>query len=331
MARKRIGMVGYYGYGNYGDELFMKVFKKVFYDCELVVMQDMQKRPFYHDGLEEKIASCDALIIGGGDLVIGNYWTDQYFEKPFLQKPIYIHGVGVPTWSGEKADVVERLASFFKHASIKHINVRDVESARWIKAKLEPAVPIEVTTDMVCALDLPAGIRHMDGKIFGLISRRQTPGEIKYANIRALCDKARALGYRVKNIVLGTGIDRADDLQGLAEFDYPDMDTVGSENLDDLTREIGGCDVIASMKFHGCVVSLMYGIPAITLITTDKFRNLYRAIERPELVGHHTHANLADRLTPFVPVIPRLTRQFLRRDAQEGLNRLRRKVMDEVE
>jgi polysaccharide pyruvyl transferase WcaK-like protein len=155
------------------------------------------------------------------------------------------------------------------------------------------------------------------------------PGEIHWKNVTALCDKARSLGYEVKNIILGTGGDRTDDLVGLAEFPYPHMRTVQSENLVELTREIGSCDVIASMKFHGCVVSTLYGIPAITTITTDKFRNFFQAIERPELIAHHTHTNLADRLAPFMARIPRLTRDHLRRSAIGGLAELRRAMLDE--
>ncbi|MBN9539401.1 MAG: hypothetical protein BGN99_20965 [Alphaproteobacteria bacterium 65-37] len=329
MKRPRIGLIGYYGYGNYGDELFHVVFRKIFHDCDLVTMQDNQTRPYYNKDLKEKIASMDCLLIGGGDLVIGSYWTDQYFEDPFLAKPIYIHGVGVPTWSREDPKIVERLAKFFRHKSVRHINVRDQESRAWIEEKLAPSVPVTVTSDMVCALDIPNPPKRQGPPVFGLITRKQMPGEIHWKNVTALCDKARSLGYEVKNIILGTGGDRTDDLVGLAEFPYPHMRTVQSENLVELTREIGSCDVIASMKFHGCVVSTLYGIPAITTITTDKFRNFFQAIERPELIAHHTHTNLADRLAPFMARIPRLTRDHLRRSAIGGLAELRRAMLDE--
>jgi polysaccharide pyruvyl transferase WcaK-like protein len=332
MKRARVGLVGYYGYGNYGDELFSLVFRKVFHDCELIPLQDNTVRPFYGENIEEKVDSVDCILIGGGDLIIGNYWSDQYFEEAFLAKPVYIHGVGVPTWSGEKPEVVERLAAFFQHPSVRHIGVRDRESAVWIEQKLKPVVPVQVSCDMICSLDLPKVSKPSGSRVFGLITRRQAPGEIQWHNVANLCNKAVELGYEIKTIVLGTGPERQSDLEGLSEeFPYEDMRIYESDDLWDLTREIGSCDVIASMKFHGCVVSMMYGIPAIGMITTDKFRNLFNYIERPDLIAHHTHEDLPDRLGHFMASIPHLTRSHLREQAVQGLVRLRHALLGELD
>jgi hypothetical protein len=89
MGKPRIGMVGYYGYGNYGDELFLEVFGKYLSDFEFVFLQDQLERPFFTKPLDKKVETLDAILIGGGDIVIPNYWSDQYFEDVFLRKPVY--------------------------------------------------------------------------------------------------------------------------------------------------------------------------------------------------------------------------------------------------
>lgn len=326
MPRPRIGMVGYYGYGNYGDELFLQVFRQYLPEIEPIFLQDQLTRPFYTTPLADKIADLDAILIGGGDLVIPDYWTDQYFEREFLSKPVYLHGIGVPTWGGEQAWVVEKLARFFSHPNIRHIHVRDEESRAWIEKNLAPRIAVDVTPDIVCALDLPEVARPHQPPVFGLISRRQKPGEIQWRNVRALCDRAVELGFRLRHIVLGTGPVGSEDRREAEAFEYPGMEVVSSENIDDLTRSIGECSVLASMKFHGCVVAYMYGVPAVGLITTDKFRNFYKLVDRPELVAHHTYEDLAERLQPDLRSISTVRRKQIRGEAAAGLLRLRERL-----
>jgi polysaccharide pyruvyl transferase WcaK-like protein len=330
MGKPRIGMVGYYGYGNYGDELFLEVFGKYLSDFEFVFLQDQLQRPFFTKPLDKKVETLDAILIGGGDIVIPNYWSDQYFEDVFLRKPVYIHGVGVPTWGGEDPNVVSRLAKFFKHENVRSIHVRDFESRAWIQHKLAPRIAVDFTADIVCALDLPQ-IPPQDGpKIFGLVTRKQKPGEIHWQNVRALCDRAKSLGYRIRHISLGTGAIGKEDQVALAEFGYTDMELVESESISDLNRAIGECAQIASMKFHGCVVGIMFGIPAIGLITTDKFRNFYKVAGRPELLAHHTHTDLASRLRERMEPIPTTTVTRLRNDAHAGLERLKARMLKDL-
>jgi polysaccharide pyruvyl transferase WcaK-like protein len=322
VSKPKLGVVGYYHYGNYGDELFLDVFRQHLGDFEFVFFQDMLNRPYFRTPLEEKVRSVDAILIGGGDLVIPNYWSDQYFEPQYLEKPVYIHGVGVPTWGGEDAKVVERLAGFLQHENVRHIHVRDEQSRSWIKTKLAPAIDPQVTPDIVCALDLPEVARADGTPIFGLISRKQNPGSINWKNIHALCARAKSYGYRLRHIILATGMIGKEDREAVAESALHDVEVIMSESIADLTRAIGECAVVASMKFHGCVVATMYGTPAITLITTDKFRNFYKLIERDELVAHHRHDTLPDRLPKYVTKIPDLTRKDVGNQARQGLSAL---------
>jgi polysaccharide pyruvyl transferase WcaK-like protein len=330
MARRKIGLVGYFGYGNYGDELFIDVYRKYFHDCDICALQDSLEIPIYSAKAYEKIETLDAIILGGGDLLLPKYFATSYFDDQFLKKPVYLHGVGVPLWTGEDPAVVEQIARFVQHPNVRHINARDRESARWIVDKLKPKAPVEYSVDMVFSLDLPKIARDPAKKRFGLVMRKLPLGETRWDNISALCDRARGFGYEIRNIVLGTGVTRDDDLDGLPEWKYSHTTLVDPNDRHALTREIGGCDVVASTKFHGCVVALAYGIPAITLAKTDKFNNLYRMIEREDLLGHFVHDDLVERLPKYPARIPRTTRDALRNDASSAMMRLRRMVLDEI-
>jgi polysaccharide pyruvyl transferase WcaK-like protein len=330
MAKRRIGLVGYFGYGNYGDELFLDVYRKYFYDCELIVIQDSITHPIYTAAAYENIKTLDAIIIGGGDLFIPKYFANNYFDDQFLQKPIYFHGVGVPLWIGQDPLVIRRMADFVNHPNVKKINVRDIESANWVLDVLKPKAPVDFSADMVFSLDFPRVQRDPTKKVFGLIMRKLSPGMTRWDHVAALCDRARSLNYKIHNIVLGTGKIRDDDLEGLKEFDYPHMVTVDPNDLEALTRAIGACDVIASTKFHGCVVATAYGIPAITLTTTDKFLSLYKAMERRDLIGHYIHPDIAERLPKYIAPIPATTRDLLREDAVIAIQALRRQMLDEI-
>lgn len=330
MARRKIGLVGYFGHGNYGDELFVDVYKKYFYDCDVSVLQDSLTHPNYSEKAYEKINSLDVIIIGGGDLVLPKYFATNYFDEQLLKKPIYMHGVGVPLWTGEDPAVVERIARFVQHPNVKRINARDQESADWITRKLKPTAPVDFSIDMVFALDFPKVARDPKKKVFGLVMRKLTPGQTRWDNISALCDRARGYGYEIRNIVLGTGMIRDDDLVGLTEWKYPHATLVDPNDIWALTRQLGACDVIASTKFHGCVVAMAYGIPAITLTTTDKFLNLYRLMERRDLISHFIHDDLVERLPKYPAIIPRTARVAMRNNATASMMRLRRAILNEL-
>ena len=62
-----IGLVGYFGSGNYGDELFVELFQRSFAGHELTVLHASAANG-KHDVAE--VMRQDAIIVGGGDLLI---------------------------------------------------------------------------------------------------------------------------------------------------------------------------------------------------------------------------------------------------------------------
>jgi polysaccharide pyruvyl transferase WcaK-like protein len=302
----RVGLVGYYGFGNYGDELFRLAFEAGLPEFELPMLHDIPRRPYFLEDKARKVERVDAIVIGGGDLIIPGYWTDFYFEREFLAKPVFIHGVGVPRWTGGEGPIIKRLREFMQHPSIRYINVRDEESREWVAKHLDPKVAPFITPDIVCGMDLHAAPppREAGRRVFGLITRKQQRDESNYAPLRALVDRARAEGYFIRQIIAGNGPVGDEDYADAMMYRLPSDEVVLADTVEATTRAILGCDIMASMKFHGCVVGLMSGIPTLGLLTTDKFNSFYRDLGVERLICHFRNAALPDAFPLLAEALP---------------------------
>lgn len=328
-ARPKIGLVGFYGPGNYGDELFLDVFRQhLGSDVDLGAVFDSPTRPYFRRPVRDVVRDHDAIVIGGGDLLVPWGLGDRYWLTDYLRRPVHIAGVGVPTWRPAKPDVVAQLRRFVRHRNVKSITVRDEESAAWIREHLDPLVAVDATADLVFALDLPP-VEPPDGSPILGINVRWREGNDDYDAVRALAARGRELGYRLRTIVLSTGDVRTRDERAFEELaiDGPDVERIASEDLGTLTHAIGGCTMLASHKFHGTVVATAYGIPAISMSTTDKNRNLLRRLGRPELVCAFDDPSLPDRLSADPTPPDAVIRADLRRAATAALGALRERLL----
>jgi polysaccharide pyruvyl transferase WcaK-like protein len=224
---------------------------------------------------------------------------------------------------------VERLRRFLGHPSVRLLNVRDEESAAWIRRHLDPAVPVMVSPDLVCGLPLPDAERSVDPPLLGIVVRaRAEPTDL--SAVRRLAERATEGGYRVRRIVLATGRTRVLDRIAADELDLPTSELVESDDLERLSRSIGECSLLASMKFHGTVVATMYGIPSLVLVPTAKNRNFMRLIGRPDLVTGYFDPDLADRIDPPPDPIAAGLPDRLRAAAVMALDELRRSIVGAV-
>lgn len=316
-----IGLVGYFGWGNFGDELFVTVLQEWLGEqFELKVMHDLLKRPYFSDSAAEAVEGVDAIVIGGGDLIIPWSVSGLYWRREYLKKPVFIAGVGVPTWGGEDSVVIQRLGDFIKHPSVKFFWARDEESLNWVHSRVGPVKNSFCAPDMVCGLELPAA--EEDPQLLGVAVRQRKEDE-DYTHLVEMCERARELGYRVRQVVLGTGEVGERDVEASRKVGLSGGEFVQSESLQQLVKAVGECTVFASMKFHGSVVASMYGRETIALSGTDKNRNFMKLIGKPEAVCPVTSKHLPDRV-PESPVgLDEKVRKRIRSDAAEALDALR--------
>jgi polysaccharide pyruvyl transferase WcaK-like protein len=323
-GRKTIGLVGFFGWGNFGDELFIETFRHwLGKEFDLKVLNDLTSKPYFSRPLDEVMRGIDAIVIGGGDLVMPWTVSELYWKAAYLSVPVFVVGVGVPTWKGASAAAITTQAKFFQHPNVRMVEARDRESAEWITRHLKPKVEAGHSADIVFALPMPKVPPQANAtKALGVVTRDRKGEPDRLDQIEKLCKKAIDHGYAVRHIVLGIGEVGKRDLERANDLQIEGKEVVHSESLADLCVAIGQCTVLASMKFHGTVVALHYGVPSIVLSATDKSRNLMRMAERPDLLSSLADQHLADRFSPYVASIPSTTRRMLKQRAEGTMSRL---------
>ena len=324
----RVGLVGFFGWGNYGDELFVDAFTEHLGDAlDLRVLPQRTKAPYYGRSTRAAARSVDAIIIGGGDLVVPWNLSPLYWSRELLDRPVYIHGVGVAQLVSKQPDpeVVKALRAFFQHPNVRHVNARDAISAEWIEKHLQPRVPVQCSPDIVCALTLPRAEPTED--IVGIVTRFRPGNDDDYSVVAEAARRLQERGMRIRHIVLATRETRVRDLEQAAALDVPGKEIVTSESLDELSRAIGECRMLMSMKFHGTVVAVMQGVPSISLMPTAKSVRFLRGIGRGELVSHFAKPELLDLVDTVPDRIDSAVIEQLRADSTSALRELRDKIL----
>jgi polysaccharide pyruvyl transferase WcaK-like protein len=299
--RPKVGLIGFFGWGNYGDELFLDQWHRVldpYFDAQPI--HDLMRAPYFSRDPKTVAQEYDAFVIGGGDLVIPNKVSELYWNEAWLAKKVYIAGVGVPTWiKNENPRVLAYMSRFFQHPNVQYIGARDAESAAWIRENLKPGIPVRVHPDIVYSMPLPEPRRYAEDKVLGISVRQRRNQKVDdYSALSAMVEVARERGYAIKVLVLSNGRTGAADLQAAERLPFQPFEVVHSESMEELTAALGGLDVLASMKFHGSLVASMYGVPSIVLSPTTKSKNLYQALGRTDLLSHLNDASMADKLEP---------------------------------
>ena len=340
-SKPTIGLVGFFGWGNYGDELFADVWRQELGPhFNLRVLPDLQAKPYFSRPLAEVLAGVDAILIGGGDLVNARQVSQLYWRRHWLELPTFIAGVGVPFHETPHPRVQEHLTMFFNHPNCLYINTRDIESKTWIDEQFSPAIGVNESPDLVCALDLPE-VSRPERPIVGLVTRErrriherlprtadERPEPTEYVVMQTVADEMTARGYEVRNIILGTGHTLAEDLADARWLSMPNTTLFTSENIDDLTRALGECSLLLTMKFHGAVVAAMYGVPSLRHTGAEmepslKRSNFFRRINRLDLVAPMTPESISTYFDNLPAPVDAETRASLRAGAKAEITRLR--------
>lgn len=323
-------MVGYFGWGNFGDELFLKVHRQELGEkYDLFVANDLLEAPYFSRPVSEIADEADAILIGGGDLLNPIRVSDLYWQMDFLQKPTYVYGLGVPNQKFVRENVLDHYRKFFAHENCKLVVARDIESYTWIKENLDPGDKLVWYPDPVCAMSRPPALPTEKG-VLGVVMREHRSRSQDLSHLHAAIDKARDMGYKIRHIALATDSLGEGDLALAKELAETGDEVVHSESLEELCQEISKVELLATIKFHGLVVATMYGVPAIAMSVTPKNRNFLRMIERPEMLVSYTNEGLQDRIHKHPARIHQRVRGHLYRSSREGYELLRSKLAESL-
>lgn len=319
----KLGLVGFFGWGNYGDELFLRLWRRTLGQFHSVQpVNDLLHEPYFTESTQSVASRYDALVIGGGDLVIPNKISPLYWNSAWLTRPTYIAGIGVPTWiKDERPHVIERMSQFFQHENVRYINARDDESAEWIRSRLAPRLPVRVHADLVFAMLFPPARRYRRPTI-GISLRHQRSGTTNLEYVERAAASAQDAGFDVVRIVLATGNTAERDLAVAERMNITNSEIVCSDDLDVLSAAIGGLHALVTMKFHGTVVATAYGVPSVVLSATSKSRFLYRRLDRLPLLSSMTDGSIFQKIGLAEIRVPDMVRRELCADADAGVREL---------
>ena len=323
-------MVGYFGWGNFGDELFLKVHRqRLGATYDLRVVHDLLVEPYHSRALPEVVEDYDAFLIGGGDLLNPLRVSGLYWQMDYLRKPVFIYGLGVPNQPFRREHVLSVYRKFLQHENCKLVVARDVESFNWIKQNLDPGDKLAWYPDPVCAMDRPPALASSE-KILGVVMREHRSLNQDMSPVRRMIDSAREKGYTVRHIVLANQELGGADLSRARIIAQGDEEIFYSDDLDEMCRQISACSMLATIKFHGLVVATMYGVPSVAMSVTPKNRNFLRMIERSEMLCSYTNEDLYQRIPHYPARIHQRVRGALWTQAREGYAHLERAMGEAI-
>lgn len=270
----KIGIAGYFGYGNLGDEWYVATWRSLFGHGNVRTLTVPDRR---------SIEGLDGIIIGGGDLIHPGMVNNNYFNYDMLSVPVYIYGVGVPL-SKFKWDkkVVDFYRDFFGRASV--VMVRDEESYMELK---RAGIRVDgVVEDVAFGGPLPHGLEFPpDGNSNWLgVEVRSTLMPSNY--IREVMDAVArtavamnrehdmssyiitmaSAGLKKKCDVLYDCYDGSDVLNSRLSLEIGEQNVKRSPVVMDVMEilpEINPMKMLITSKFHGMIAGLRYRVPTI--------------------------------------------------------------------
>lgn len=273
----------------------------------------------------------DAVVLGGGDLLCPyRPHIDADFVNPmYLRRPVHVAGIGVELNRPDiNPDVVKQWRRFLRHPSVRSVSTRDSQSSEWLKRHILGRRSVASHPDLVCALSLPRASRPEGAPILGLVTRHlKHPRD--YVLMAEVSRRLMADGWRVRHIIAGVGDHGQKDFENAEELKLEGKETVRTHDIDEISRALGECTLVLSMKLHATLVATMYGVPTICVNPVSKARAFMKSIDREDLVIEPKDPRLLEIVAAGVPDVPMEKVEQLRAQAIDYLKSLSQRIWQE--
>ncbi|ACL70684.1 polysaccharide pyruvyl transferase family protein [Halothermothrix orenii] len=287
----RIGVSGYFGYQNYGDEIFLKTWQQVFAGHDVFPLNGY-----------ENLNTIDRIIIGGGDLIIPHTFTSAYWRPPFLQKPIWVYGVGVPTRLKAKKTACQKYAAFLKKC--KGVYTRDRHSREWlIKNNVYP--DSVVVNDVAWSYKIPmVKFKKLYNKTLGISIRHQSifNQENIVKLVTTLSQSYEILMIPLQPAPVAQWNDRKlhEKLRKKVKQNNPGA-TINIippySSIDHMTAFIDLVDLYITERMHGLLMSLRTKTPVMPIAVGNKFYALLEQFNMEDIiVNSHNYSKMVDTI-----------------------------------
>lgn len=250
-----VGVIGYYGFGNLGDQLILDNLRACFADCRLIPIP--VGLPGKVEDVADRLNAFDLVLLGGGQLFqdaplrpFGNFheWSDQ------LRVPIGVLGIGITRLDEKYRQALEQLID-----SSLFFFVRDEESRRLLnhlKVQVAPDLSFyrkaslkkRTSPDLVCGVNLRAGRRHTS---------------------KEWVETAARLPYRKRVLPFSSHPSIGDrELLSQLDSDCPEI-----ARVEDFSR----IDFLVGTAFHSVILAIQTSTPVVAINYDPKVRRIMEA------------------------------------------------------
>jgi polysaccharide pyruvyl transferase WcaK-like protein len=306
----RIGIIGYYGFNNLGDELnlqcMMRNLTEQYQSVEFLIFSDCRKIEgdvHYHIvGLNYPLSpgarvqdifnSCDLLIVGGGGMIyLGEFWFP--FMDGSITAPYIIYRVGIDDRKID-TDAVNRYREMFLNA--QEVTVRDGYSLNLCRKHLTDQaelVPEAIWNHPYREMSIKGG---NVGDI-GINLRSFSPEA--YPVLKDFFSQLRKQGYKLHFIpcqVMNQNPNLNDNLHHRAAASAEDIIMPDDSSFRERCRLIPQMDVCIGMRLHFILLSLSQRVPVMALNYNNKVKGLMDEVLLSDYTVDLHNAGLPDSL-----------------------------------